>query len=332
MVTVSLKSLSVSSGSINGGYSVVLTGTWSSVTDTYTVLFGTTPATLVSVIDNNTITCVAPANNTGTVNVTLTDTTAGVGSILANAFAFLNPGQTTLGSIRLQAQQRSDMVNSQFITNAEWNAYINASFYELYDILVQKFGDDYFVATPFTYTTQTNTQTYPLPVDFYKLLGVEVALNTGDPNSWVTLKNFNFIDRNRWSYPNIYTFYGITNLRYRLNGNNIMLVPINQAGQTLRIWYIPRNKILINDTDIIDGVSGWEEYIIVDACIKAWVKQESDPTAFALQKQALLKRIEEASENRDPGEATHVSDSKSLNYGWGSGSDGNGPGGGTWGY
>jgi hypothetical protein len=324
MATVALQSLSVTSGNIAGGYTVILTGIWSSVSDTYTVLFGSTPATLVTVIDNNRISCVAPAHAQGLLNVTLTNTTASVTSILPNSFSFLNAGDTTLGSIRLQAQQRSDMVNSNFITNTEWNSYINASYYELYDILVQKFGDDYFVATPYTYTTQTNQQLYPLPTDFYKLLGVEIQLNTGSPNSWVTLKKFQFIDRNRWSYPNIYTFYGITNLRYRVNGNNLMIVPINQAGQTIRIWYIPRQTLLTNDGSIVDGVSGWEEYIIVDACIKALTKQETDVSVYMAQKMALLKRIEEAAENRDPGEADHVSDSKSLNYGWGSGSDGNG--------
>lgn len=327
MATVALQSLSSPTGNINGGYVVILKGIWSSVSDTYTVLFGTTPATLVTVIDNNTISCVAPAHVQALVNVTLTDTTASVVSILPQSFTFLNVGDTTLGLIRAQAQQRADMVNSNFITTAEWNAYINASYYELYDILVQKFGDDYFVASPYTYTTQVNLQFYPLPVDFYKLLGAEVQLNTGAPNSFVTLKKFQFIDRNRWSYPNIYTFYGITNMRYRINGNNLMIVPIPQAGQTIQIWYIPRQAELINDGSIVDGVSGWQEYIIVDACIKAWNKQESDPSVFMAQKAALLKRIEEAAENRDVGEAEHVSDSKSLNYGWGSGSDGNGPGG-----
>lgn len=324
MATVSLLSLSATSGNTSGGYTVLLKGIWSSLTDSYTVLFGTTPATLVTVIDNNTISCLAPAHVQQLLSITLTNTTSSVTAILPNSFSYLNIGNTTLGSIRLQAQQRADMVNSNFISAAEWNAYINASYYELYDILIQKFGEDYFVAQPYTYTTQTSLQLYPLPTDFYKLLGVEIQLNTGNPMSWVTLKNFQFIDRNRWSYPNIYTFYGITNLRYRLNGSNLMIAPVPQAGQTIQIWYIPRQSTLINDGDIVDGVSGWQEYIVVDACIKAWNKQESDPSVFMAQKQALLKRIEEASENRDPGEAQHVSDTKSLNYGWGSGSDGNG--------
>lgn len=290
----------------------------------YEVKFGAVSATLVTVLNNNQISCIVPAVSQSLVDVTLTNLTVGVTSLLPSSFTFLNDGDSTLGTIRREAQQRTDMVNSNFISTEEWNAYINASYYELYDILVQKFGDDYFVARPYTYTTGSNQTLYPLPVNFYKLLGVEVQLNTGNPDSWVTLKKFQFIDRNRWSYPNVYTFYGITNLRYRVNGNNLMIVPIGQAGQTVRIWYVPRQRLLINDGSIVDGVSGWEEYIIVDACIKAWNKQESDTSVFMAQKQALLKRIEEAAENRDPGEADHVSDSKSLNYGWGAGSDGNG--------
>lgn len=239
----------------------------------------------------------------------------------------LNPGQTTLGNLRLEAQQRINKENSLFYTTQEWNSMLSQSYKELWDIIAQKFGDDYFVATPYTYTTTQSTQLYPLPTDFKALLGVEVALNPTDPNSWVTLRKFEFIQRNLWNYPNVYTFYGITNLRYRLNGNNLYLVPIPSSGQTVRIWYVPRPNQLIFDTDTVDAIAGWEEYIVVDACIKALTKEESDPTVFAMQKQALLKRIEEAAENRDIGEPEVVSDSKLRNFAW---TDDNSRGGGAW--
>lgn len=235
---------------------------------------------------------------------------------------FLKPGQTTLGNIRLEAKQRSDRVNSNFVTDQEWNTYISNSYKELYDILKQKFGDDYFVAIPYAYTTSgtinptTQASLYPLPNDFYAGLGVEVALNPSDPNSWVTLKKFMFIQRNLWNFPNVYTFYGITNLRYRFNGDNLMIVPIASANQTVRIWYVPRPNQLFVDTQLVDGISGWEEYIVVDACIKALVKQEADVTMFVNQKNALIKRIEEAAENRDIGEPETVSDSKLRNFAW----------------
>lgn len=239
----------------------------------------------------------------------------------------LLPGQTTLGNMRLAAKQRCDRVNSKYLTDQEWNNNISDSRKELNDILVQKFGNDYNVAYPYTYTTSgtidplTQASTYPLPVDFYKLLGAEVALNPADPNSWITLRKFEFIQRNLWNFPNVYTFYGITNLRYRLNGTNLMIVPIPSSGQTIRIWYVPRPNQLINDTDIVDGYSDYEEYVIVDVCIKALVKEDSDPSAFMSQKQALLQRINEAAENRDIGEPETVSDSKTRNFAW---SDDNG--------
>lgn len=285
------------------------------------------------------------ANIDSTTSLSFSDTTGDVGtvyyyeiqagngtysSIATDSIAALslNPGQTTVGNIRLESQQRCNKENSQFYTTQELNSMISQSYKELWDILAQKFGDDYFVATPYTYTTSSQ-QLYPLPSDFKALLGVEVALNPADSTSWVTLRKFEFIQRNLWNSPNAYTFYGITNLRYRLNGTNLMVVPIPQAGQTIRIWYVPRPNQLINDTDTVDAIAGWEEYIVTDVCIKMMAKEESDVSVFAAQKMALLKRIEEAAENRDIGEPEVVSDSKMRNFSW-SGNESGGMGGAGW--
>ena len=144
-----------------------------------------------------------------------------------------------------------------------------------------------------------------------------------NPNSWITIRPFEFIQRNLWNYPNVYTFYGVTNLRYRLNGNNLMLVPITVSGQTLRIWYVPRPNQLKRTTDTVDAIAGWEEYIVADVCIKMLAKEESDVSVFAAQKLALLKRIEEAAENRNIADPSCISDSKQRNFGWTNSNDGN---------
>lgn len=238
----------------------------------------------------------------------------------------LVPGQTTAGNIILEAQQRCNKENSNFYTAQELMSMCAQSYKDLYDKVVTAYGDDYYVQTPYTYTTTTNTQLYPLPTDFYKLLLAEVALNPQDPNSYVTIKQFNFIQKNLWNYPNQYTMYGITNIRYRINGTNLMIVPQTQGNQTLRIWYVPRPNQLINLTDLIDGVAGWEEYIVVDMCIKMLTKEESDPSIFAMQKAELEKRLLEMSKNRNLGEPQTVSDSKYRNFAWGDGDWGNGSG------
>lgn len=245
----------------------------------------------------------------------------------------LKPGQTTLGNLRLEAQQRADLIYSSNITNQEWNTYISNSYKWLYNLMLQKFGNDYFIANPYTYTTsgtidsETQAQTFPLPNDFYKLMRVEVALNPQDPNSWITLQKFEAIQANLWNYPNVYTFYGITNLRYRLWGSNLQIVPIASAGQTIRIWYSPRPNQLINDTDIVDGFSNFEELIIVDSCIKALAKQEQPIDVFAAQKMEMLRELNEAAENRDVGMPETVSDSRRRNFAWGDPGDGGAYGG-----
>lgn len=238
----------------------------------------------------------------------------------------------TLAQLRTLARQESDMENSTFISDSEFNAYINQSYYELYDLMVQKYGDDYFSNTV-SFTTDGTSETYALPNGtnysaasaFYKLIGVDLALSSTAQNSWVTIRRFNMSERNRYSVPNFQSFYGVTNLRYRLNGANLFFTPIPQAGQTVRLWYIPRLTILAADGDTCDGISGWNEYIIVDAAMKALGKEESDVSVLMARKAALIQRIEAAAENRDAANPMTVADNSSL--GWPSGGNGGmGPG------
>lgn len=249
----------------------------------------------------------------------------------------VQPGLMTLGQIRLLSKQKADRVNSQFVTDSEWNVYINQSAFELYDILTTRF-EDYNVAPPALFQTTGNSDQYALPdgitpfIDssgspivpppFYKLLGIDMGLALGD-NAWVTLHKFNFISRNRFVYPNLTsTYLGVFNLRYRVMGNNILFIPAPSGAQFLRIWYVPRMTQLLKDTDILDGVSGWTEYVVIDAAIKALQKEESDVSVLMVQKQAILDRIETTASNRDAGMPDTISNTRSFGESWGQGGPG----------
>jgi len=196
-------------------------------------------------------------------------------------------GKMTLAEIRLAAQQRADLVNSQFVTNSEWNSYINLSIYGLYDILIQKFGDDYYVASPNAITTDGTNYLYALPIDFYKMLGVD--LKTGaQTNPWTALKPFMFAARNQYKVP--------------------------AGGRNVQLWYAPRLTELVLDTDTSDGVDGWLEWVINDAAIKARVKEESEISDLAAMRLNIEKRIESAAENRDAGMPQTVTDVYSLSF------------------
>ena len=238
-------------------------------------------------------------------------------------------GIYTLEQLRTLSQQRADLENSEFITTSEWNNYVNDSIKELFDLQIQAYGNDYFCEYV-TFTTDGTTQLYDLPDgenysgadQFYKFLGLDLQLsNTND--SWVTIRNFSFQDRNRFAVPNFQSFYGITNLRYRLNGNKLWLTPVPMSGQTLRLWYIPRAITLTADADEFDGYGGWSEYVIIDAAIKAMVKQELDISALAAQKAAMYQRIESIAENRDAGNPARVTDAAFSDYIFPSGNNGN---------
>lgn len=226
----------------------------------------------------------------------------------------LPPGQTTLGTIRATVRQRADMVNSQFVTDAELNGWINASAYELFDLLISQYGDDYFIAAPVTFVTDGQAQLYGLPNDFYKLAGVDLQIDAGS-DQWVNVPKFNFADRNRMTSVSVVgpMYKGV--MSYRLQDSNIWLTPLPQSGQTVRLWYVPRDTILVGDDDVLDGISGWEEYVIIDCVIKCLQKEESDTSAFMMQKSAIINRIESVASNRDIGNPQTVVDSQRANNG-----------------
>lgn len=241
-------------------------------------------------------------------------------------------GEISLGQIREMSKQRADRTNSNFVTLPEWNTYINQAYFELYDLLTTEY-EDYYVAPALSFNTDGSSQLYPLPdgilyngaAPFYKLIGVDLGLNTSS-NAWVTIRKFNFVDRNNYIYPNTNsTIYGVFNMRYRLLGNNIEFTPIPSSGQPIRLWYIPRMTMLLADTDIADGVSGWLEYVIVRAAKYALDKEESDSTKLDAELLFLKSRIEESSSNRDAGMPDTISDIRQGAWGDRGGSGWDGP-------
>lgn len=261
------------------------------------------------------------------------------------------PGQINLGYIRYLSILRADKLNSQYLTLDEWNSNINQSMYELRDIMVTKFGDDYFLAPPLLIPL-TGLDYYPIPDGsnysgakaLFKLNGIDanIAGAAPGPNAgWIPLSRSNWSDRDKYT-----TFPGqagalnnIYQMSYRVMGNNIFIFPTNM-NQLIRLWYIPIMTQLLQDTDMLDfSLSGWSEYIIVDAAMKAMVKEESLEKWNALNsiKQSLILRIETTAANRDVGQPNTVSNVRSTMgdpgfSNWGNGYGGGGFGGGGSGY
>src|SRR6266536_5415594 len=76
----------------------------------------------------------------GTDEIVLTDS---VGNQTTQSVQVMSANSATLGTVRAEAKQRTDLVNSSFVTDSEWNQYINQSAFALYDKLVAAYGNMY---------------------------------------------------------------------------------------------------------------------------------------------------------------------------------------------
>lgn len=326
-IVVGATSYSVKRSSDGISFSVVGTPTTNYYTDT-TVVVGTTYYYQVASVN---------------VNGTSTYTASYPASIVPCL-----PGQINLGYLRYHSQLKADKLNSEYLTTDEWNFNINQSANELYDVLVTKYGDDYFMA-PYLLIPMTGLDYYPLPNGIlysaapaiYKLLGVDVNVGGGVSSSnagWVPVARFNWSDRDKYT-----TFPGqagalnnVYQMSYREMGSNLFIAPANN-NQTIRLSYVPMLRQMLADTDMMPfSISGWSEYVIVDAAIKAMDKQESFEKVASLdaKKTALLARIETTASNRDAGQPNTVSNTRGTMgdpgfSGWGGGFGGGGFGGGT---
>lgn len=223
-------------------------------------------------------------------------------------------GSLSLLQIRTLARQESDTENDPHISDTELTAFVNQSRYELYDILVSRFGEDYYSANA-TITTDGVNDQFPLPdgtlysaaPPYYKGALVESQVY-GGPTGWVSLQKFNFHEKNKFRLLNYYTIMAQRLPRYRIVGSNLMLAPLPVNGIQVRIWYAPRLAPLVLDADMSEDFSGWLEYVIVDAAIKCVIKQERDPSALMARKRELKERIEAMAQNRDLGEPNTVTE------------------------
>lgn len=226
----------------------------------------------------------------------------------------------TLLSLRTQARQRSDMVNSTFVSDAELTQYINSSIAELHDMMIQAYGSEYVV----------NQVYYTLPVfadngagiapydivyydintvigatDFYKLVGIDARVNNVN---WSTLSPMNWNERNRLQRFGGAGGLWYTPLRYRLVGTKLYFTPVTTVPLPIRLWYIPVAQKLTADGDTLQDLNAYSEYVVVDAAIKMMQKEESDVTILMAQKKDLKRRIEEAANNRDVGKGDTITD------------------------
>jgi len=198
----------------------------------------------------------------------------------------------TLATMRTRVKQRCDQEysDSEFVTTAELDQLINTSYAELYGLLVRHSLH----RTETVYSiTATGAASYALPADIFAVLGVFRVDGT-------TTKAMMPRHDHRKRPDTSVTGPAIT---YRVIGSSVEFIPVPTSG-TYEIVYVPTPTTVVEDDDSLDGVLGWEEYVVVDCAIKILQKEESDTASLQRDRERLAARIVD--------EANHVEMTEGL--------------------
>lgn len=208
----------------------------------------------------------------------------------------------TLGELRTRARQLSDIGQDagggSFIDDAEWTRIIDQAYCELYELLAA--SGLYFFESTATLVTD-GTASVSLPADHYQTIGVDYAYGT----VYQSLTRLSVRERNRFSGST-----GGPAIAYRVVGSKLTLYPTPPTLQSYLLVYVPAPASLVDAaaTATVDGVAGWEEYVVVDAAIRAKLREETDASALERRKMDLRARIIESAELREVASPTRVVD------------------------
>ena len=96
-------------------------------------------------------------------------------------------------------------------------------------------------------------------------------------------------------------------IAFRLVGYYLIMRPIPNGVWTFYHWYVPAcPQVGASPLFAFDAINGWDEYIVLDGCIKVLAQQQMDCSVYMAQKDALRQRIVRMAPSRTM-RAGHVS-------------------------
>ena len=215
----------------------------------------------------------------------------------------------TADELVTKCRNRGGYENSNRLTAAKWYDFLESGVAELYDRLISKFSEDYFTkkSSPATFTPATDT--YSLPSDFYKLLGVDVQIN----GVWHALLRIDIHERNHFQTDSVWSartwdWGDRAPYRYRLEGTNVLIAPTPQRADTYRFVYIPIATQISTGSESIEGVNGFEELAVLYAVRRA-KRSMNEPIGDLVQEiKDQEARVDWAADGRDAGQPLTIAD------------------------
>lgn len=153
-------------------------------------------------------------------------------------------------------------------------------------------------------------RSYNLPADCWRVLRVDV-LRSG--SNWVTLEPYMLSEETSLDHGNVTdrSFY-----RYCVAGSTIRIAPLPTEGITsgLRVLYNPNTTQLTTGTDTVDGVAGFENYIILEVGIRAFHRLDWDVQALLVERREMEDYIKSLANSPDRGNPKRIRDAYAEFY------------------
>ena len=215
----------------------------------------------------------------------------------------------TLTNLLSDVRQRAGMENSTFVTDSELTEYINESAAEFRDLLIENECSEFFM-TSATFSTSSGTAGYSLASDFYELH--KVVIDLGGPQNY-SLKPYPADEHGEAKSGSSWGWIAGGRLpRYRVVGSSLYFSPIPSGVFSVTYYYTPAQTRLSSGSDTVDGVNGWEEWIVIDSAIKCLAKEESDVSYLMAQREKIEQRIARHAGRRDKSNGDRIRDVSRL--------------------
>jgi len=207
----------------------------------------------------------------------------------------------TVPELISKCQKRGGYATSNRLTPDVWLDFLESGLAELHDLLIAKYGEDYFTVR--AEVAVTNGVAGDLPDDILKLFSV--ALKYGD--RWRGLRRFMLAE--------VDLQQDACEPGYRIEGGDIVIEPEPTGASAVRVIYVKAAPKLSLTSPApagtvfqVEGYNGWEELLVLYALLRAKRSQDEPTDAVEREIGRQTARVEYAASARDAGEPMRIPD------------------------
>jgi hypothetical protein len=194
-------------------------------------------------------------------------------------------------TLKRQAREMADAETSApdeaHVDDTELLDRFNASL-KIWHGKVVKAWPELYEAAPQVITADGSTG-YALPSDYFATLGVDYKF---DDDAYIALDRLMPAERNK--YPGT----GLA-VAYRIKGSELALFPRPLDGEYRHLYVKTPTLFVDNGSSSVDGVNGWEQWMVLDVAIYMLNKAKIDSSEEQKERARIEREMEIASADRD---------------------------------